>query len=65
MKKKIVEEEKKKAQEIQHPQKQPNHNLMVEVKKDLVLPGIGKVVLDKTNHKPSNQIEQIHSSQAN
>ena len=56
MKQKIADEEKKKAREIQHLQKQPNHYLMAEVKKNMILPGIGQVQLDKTNHKPPSQI---------
>ncbi len=41
MKQKIADEEKKKAREIQHLQKQVNPNLMADVKKHMILPGIG------------------------
>ncbi len=56
MKQKIADDEKKKAREIHHLQKQVNPILMAEVKKNMILPGIGQVQLDKTNHKPPSQI---------
>ena len=65
MKQKIADDEKKKARENQHLQKQVNPILMAEVKKNMILPGIGQVQLDKTHHKPQSQTYQIHSSKAN